>query len=376
VVTCACECDAQQTHETAYWDGNAGLDGVLGYNSGMLQGRATSAGTGGYGGRFAVREGFYREAQSLTLSSIGIGTYLGNVDDATTHSYTDAITTAVELGVNVIDTSLNYRHQRSELAVRAALVKLHAGGRCERDELIICTKAGYLVPGAVPGMLREEDVVGGMHSLAPAFLADQLERSRANLGLDTIDIFYLHNPETQLSHVDEETFYVRMHAAFEQLEHMAAHGKIAYYGTATWEGYRKRPQQRGALSLPRLAEMAQQIAGDDHHFRFVQLPFNLAMQEAATLASQEIENEIVTLLEAARRLEITVIASASLLQARLAGGSQKQPESPFPVLGSDAQRAIHFVRSTPGVTTALVGMSKREHVYENLGATQVTARHA
>jgi aryl-alcohol dehydrogenase-like predicted oxidoreductase len=342
----------------------------------MLTGRATSAGTARYAARFAVREAFYHEAQSLTFSSIGIGTYLGGLDDATTHSYTDAITAAVELGVNTIDTSLNYRHQRSELAIRAALVKLQAAGRCERDELIICTKAGYLVPGAVPEVLREEDVVAGMHSLAPAFLADQLERSRANLGLATIDIFYLHNPETQLSHVNEETFYVRTHAAFEQLEHMAAHGKIAYYGTATWEGYRKRPQQRGALSLARLAEMAQQIAGDNHHFRFVQLPFNLAMQEAATLANQEVEGETVTVLEAARRLGITVIASASLLQARLASGLPEQTESPFPLLTSDAQRAIHFVRSTPGVITALVGMSKREHVYENLGAAQLTARHA
>jgi aryl-alcohol dehydrogenase-like predicted oxidoreductase len=331
-----------------------------GYNSGMLTGRATSAGTARYAARFADRHAFYRDAQSLKFSSVGIGTYLGNLDDETTHSYTDAITAAVELGVNVIDTSLNYRHQRSELAARAALVKMHAGGRCERDELIICTKAGYLVPGAVPGVLREEDVVGGMHSIAPAFLADQFERSRANLGLDTIDVFYLHNPETQLSYLDEETFYVRIHAAFEQLEHMAAHGKIAWYGTATWEGYRKRPQQRGALSLARLAEMAQQIAGNEHHFRFVQLPFNLAMQEAATLANQEIEGETLTVIEAARRLNINVVASASLMQARL----------------SDPLRAIDFVRSTPGVTTALVGMSKRQHVYENLGATQLQARHA
>jgi aryl-alcohol dehydrogenase-like predicted oxidoreductase len=326
----------------------------------MLMGRATPDGTRRYAHRHADRDGLYRDAQSLTLSSIGIGTYLGGLDDATTHAYTDAITAAVELGVNVVDTSLNYRHQRSESAVGAALVKLQAAGRCERDEIVICTKAGYLVPGAVPDVLREDEIAGGMHSVAPAFLADQLERSRANLGLETIDIFYLHNPETQLAYVDEETFYVRMQAAFEQLEHMAAQGRIAFYGTATWEGYRKRPQQKGVLSLARLAEAAAQIGGDDHHFRFVQLPFNLTMQEAATIANQEVDGEPVTMLEAANRLGITVIASASLLQARL--------------VASDAQRAIEFVRSTPGITTALVGMSKREHVRENLAPAQLSAR--
>ncbi|HET8548821.1 MAG TPA: aldo/keto reductase [Bryobacteraceae bacterium] len=342
----------------------------------MLSGRATREATASYSARFAIRDFFYRNAQSLTVSSVGIGTYLGGHDDATTHAYTDAITAAVELGINVIDTSLNYRHQRSEFAVRAALVKLQASGRCERDELVICTKAGYLVPGAVPEMLREGDVAGGMHSIAPGFLADQLERSRGNLGLAAIDIFYLHNPETQLAYIDEETFYVRMQSAFEQLEHMAAQGRISFYGTATWEGYRRRPQQPGALSLPRLEEMARQIAGDDHHFRFVQLPFNVVMQEAATLANQFIDDEPMTVLEAARRLGITVIASASLLQARLAGSLPENGGERFPGLATDAQRAIQFVRSTPGITTALVGMSRPEHVYENVGAAQLSARDA
>ncbi len=55
------------------------------------------------------------------LSPIGIGTYLGNADEATDLSYTRAIVRAVQLGVNVIDTAANYRFQRSERSIGEAL---------------------------------------------------------------------------------------------------------------------------------------------------------------------------------------------------------------------------------------------------------------
>jgi aryl-alcohol dehydrogenase-like predicted oxidoreductase len=63
-----------------------------------------------------------------------------------------------------------------------------------------------------------------------------------------------------------------------------------------------------------------------------------------------------------------VFASASLLQSRLAEGLPPDVRARFPGLETDAQRAIQFVRSTPGITCALVGMSHREHVEENLAA--------
>jgi len=86
-------------------------------------------------------------------------------------------------------------------------------GELKRDEFVVSTKAGFLTPNAMPGVaLRPEDLAGNMHSMAPAFLADQLGRSRKNLGLETIDVLYLHNPETQLSFVDAGEFY-RPHPA-------------------------------------------------------------------------------------------------------------------------------------------------------------------
>ena len=330
----------------------------------MLPGRATVAATAGYAGRFRAHQqvGFYRTAQFLTVSNIGIGTYLGEMNEATDRGYTEAVGAALSAGVNFIDTSLNYRNQRSERSIGAALAQAVEAGHVQRDEVVICTKAGYLVPDAVPqGATTARDVVGGMHSIAPPFLADQLGRSRQNLGIETIDVVYLHNPETQLSYVSPDEFYARIQQAFIFLEQAVKEGGIQFYGTATWEGFRKPPQSPGALSLDRLAGIARQAGGADHHFRFIQLPLNLAMPEAY---GHRVDGESV--LDLAARLGITAVASASLLQSRLARNLPSEIREKLPGARTDAQCAIQFVRSTPGITVALIGMSDQGHVRENL----------
>ena len=74
------------------------------------------------------------------ISSIGIGTYLGEPDSTTDESYTNAIESAVEGGINILDAAINYRLQRSERSVGSALEKLFAAGFA-REEVLICTKA-------------------------------------------------------------------------------------------------------------------------------------------------------------------------------------------------------------------------------------------
>jgi aryl-alcohol dehydrogenase-like predicted oxidoreductase len=331
---------------------------------------ATPLGTERFSHRFPTQNaaGFYRTAHGLQVSNIGLGTYLGNLDDATDRAYTEAIQTALCAGINVIDTSLNYRNQRSEIAVGAALRNAFESGEVRRDEVVICTKAGYLAPNAVPEKLQPGEIAGGIHSMSPAFLADQLDRSRNNLGLETIDIFYLHNPETQLSHIPIEEFYARIRAAFAYLEETAASGQIRYYGTATWDGYRRRPGVPEGLSLDRLASIAREIAGEQHHFRFIQLPFNFAMPEGFTLI-----RDGKSILTVAAEHHISVIASASLLQARLSRNLPDEIAAKLPEATTDAQRAIQFARSTPGITVALVGMSTAAHVRENAALSTIPA---
>jgi aryl-alcohol dehydrogenase-like predicted oxidoreductase len=296
---------------------------------------------------------FYRTVRGLQVSSLGIGTYLGAADDATDQSYTDALIASGAGGINLFDTAINYRNQRSERAIGAALRQL------QRDEIVICTKAGFLTPGAVPGFLKPEQVAGKIHSMDPDFLADQIDRSRANLGVDTIDVFYLHNPETQLGFLTREEFDERIRRAFGRLEQLAADQKIRWYGAATWDGFRN-----GALSLQRLVELALETGGPEHHFRFIQLPFNLGMVEAYVDKPESV-------LQAAFRLGITTVASATLAQTQALEHIPNSLAELLPGM-TNAQRAIQFTRSTPGIAAALVGMGRREHVFENLGVARVS----
>ena len=186
--------------------------------------------------------GFYRAVQDLRVSSLGIGTYLGSLDEAADRNYTDALIAAGESGINFFDAAINYRHQRSERCIGAALKQL------DREQIVVCSKAGFLTPDAIPNGLGPDDVVAGMHSMAPHFLTDQIDRSRANLGVDTLDVFYLHNPETQLGFKSPEEFDNSIRRAFAQLEALVEEGKIRWYGAATWDGFR----MKGALSLPHM----------------------------------------------------------------------------------------------------------------------------
>lgn len=352
-----------------------------------MNNHATPEGTQRFAERFRSQagEGHFRRRETaggLTFSSLGMGTYLGQPDERTDAAYTEAAVAAVEGGLNLLDSAINYRFQRSERSLRAALEELAKKGYA-REELILCTKGGYLTPDAnVPadaneyffreyiqrGIFGAKDIAAGCHCMAPRFLEDQLQRSLHNLGVESIDVYYLHNPETQLAEISRPEFLTRARAAFAFLESAAAKGKIQSYGLATWNGCRQEAQSREALQLAEFVQLAREIAGDAHRFRYIQLPFNLAMTEALTLANQTVEGRARTMVEAADALGVTLIGSASLLQGQVA---RNLPPFVREALGfdSDDQCALQFARSSPGITAALVGMSSAAHARKNASLT-------
>lgn len=357
---------------------------------------ATAEGTTRYRQRFRgqIADSHFRQSQNLWLASIGLGSYLGNADDRTDDAYRQTVKRAAELGCNVFDSAANYRFQRSERSFGQAFAELFTQGKFARGEFVVTTKGGFLpFDGAMPrgqqevvryleetfvkpGVCRLEDFAQGSHCMTPRYLAHQLDQSLRNLRLDCVDVYYLHNPESQLAEVSVEEFYRRLTAAFEFLESAVAAEKIAMYGTATWNGYRASSNSREFLSLERVVQTARQVGGGNHHFKVVQLPMNLAMTEAFTNENQSVNGAKATLLEAAAEFGVTVMASGSILQSRLAAGLPPIVEEAFPGLRTDAQRALQFVRSTPGVTTALVGMSRMGHVEENLEIANVAPADA
>ncbi len=352
-----------------------------------LPGLATPAGTARYVDRQIKSrspEHFRKPAAAggRYLSSLGIGTYLGTDDDATDAGYAAAVLGALQGGINVIDTASNYRNQRSERAVGTALRKAVAQN-IARDEIIIASKAGFIpFDGAVPddparyieetylkpGLFTADDVVGGCHVKTPKFLDFQFSRSLENLGIAAIDIYFLHNIEMQRAALGADEFGRRLRLACERMELQVQGGRLSLYGLATWDGLRAPPNQPGFLDLDEILAAARDVGGAGHHLRAFELPYNLAMTEAFAFANQPATGlaGLATFLERAQEAGFVVFTSASMLQGKFSRGVPPEVTRAFPELKSDAQRALQFARSTPGVTTALCGMSKLRHVQENL----------
>ncbi len=347
---------------------------------------ATSEGTEKFKNRFPnSANGHFRDAQGLTVSSIGIGTYLGDWDAATDGNYIQSIVKYVESGGNVIDTAANYRFQRSERNIGEALKILFEKG-FKRDEILICTKGGFLPFDNEPpkdvrqyfeenfvqkGIAGFDDLVSGSHCMTASYLQSQIDQSVKNMSLDCLDVFYIHNPESQLGEINKIEFDLRLASAFECLEKNRAEGKIKYYGVATWNGFRLQPGEQNYHSLEKMWNIAQKIGGDNNGFRFIQLPFNLAMPEALLLPNQQFNGQVFPTIEVADNLGISVMISGSLMQGKLSGGL---PENIIATLGNletDAQTSVQFVRSAPSVTTALVGMSNPVHVFENMKLAEI-----
>lgn len=350
-----------------------------------ISGQATAAGTHQIKGRHHCAPNHFREEKGLVFSSIGIGTYLGKPDDRTDAAVSNAIVSAVQQGINVIDTAINYRYMHGERSVQAALSRLISEYNISREELIICSKGGFIPHRDPIGWFDREysnnskftisasDIVAGCHCMHPEYLQDQLDRSLENLGLDTIDIYYIHNPETQLSEISPQKFYDRLYEAFTVMEAAVKSGKIKAYGLATWNAFRRGPTKINHIDLAHAKTLAGQAAGgSEDNFKFVQLPLNPTMPEALVKATQSIDNVLVPALEAARRLDIAPIASAAIGQARNLG---KIPAAMVDALNesnfSDAMKALQFTRSSPGLLTALVGMKSTNHVAENLSLAAI-----
>ena len=352
---------------------------------------ATASGTWGYRDRFGDSFGrtYFRRFGPGVVSSLGVGTYLGDPTDAVDERYREAIAVALDSGVNLVDTAVNYRCGRSERVVGRALEEADA----DREAVVVATKGGFLPfdgerpddPGAYvreafldTGLVDRADLVRGSHCIAPGFLDAMLDRSLDSLGLETVDCYYVHNPETQLAERDRETVYDGLEAAFERLEERRLAGDVGAYGVATWEAFRVPPDDDAHLDLSEVlarAEAAAESAGvddpDDHGFRAIQLPFNVRMADAFTVDAHGHgdDGERVSALEFARREGLSVFASAAIGQGELASSSALPSDVAAELAGdTTAQRALNFARSAPAVTAALVGTSRVEHVRENVAA--------
>ena len=349
-----------------------------------VEGFATSEGTKNYT-EYAMSQGrpisHFKSFDSLHLSSIGMGTYLGQPSEEDDQAVENAVFESVKSGaINVIDTAINYRAMRSEKSIGRALLRLVKDKIILRDQIFISTKNGYITnDGDYPNIdvmeyihrmyiqtdvITADDISSGYNIINPNYLAKCIDKSLMNMHVSSIDLVYIHNAfESWYQDVSREQFMEMLVKAFEVYEKYRAKNKIRYYGMATWTCFRVPPTSPEYLSLEQAVKCAESVGGKDHGFRFIQLPYNLAYSEALLLRNQSVgSEENLTILQAAEKLNIGIFTSIPLFQGRLL-------RSQIPDYGGISDpiaKLVQIIRSSPSVIAPLIGQKKAEHVEENL----------
>ena len=270
--------------------------------------------------------------RGLTTSRLGFGTYRVDTREP---EHRDALKKALREGVNLIDTSTNYMDGDSERLVGSVLRELIKGDELAREEVIVVSKIGYVQGlNLKQAEVREQagrpypDMVkygeGIWHCIHPEYLADQLTLSLDRLGLATLDVCLLHNPEYFLSEAAHhaggdlvaarEAFYRRIEQAFTFFESHVAAGRIRYYGVSS-NTVTADPSDAEAASLSRMCDAAIAAAAsrgiDRHHFAVLQCPMNL-YEAGALMTPNTGMDQHETVLEVAQREGIAVLVNRPL----------------------------------------------------------------
>jgi aryl-alcohol dehydrogenase-like predicted oxidoreductase len=360
----------------------------------LLKGRATRQGTRRYADRFTkaerpCQEDHFARPDDLWLSSIALGTLRGEPGGVDDLLYRSVVGDLLEAGTNVFNTALSDRFQSSERAIGHALRRAIRENRTSRDEIVVVSKGGALTPDPErardhasaqrdlyatyidSGLLDPSEITRG-HSMAPEFLLDQIQRSRSNLGLETIDYYLIQEPEIHLKGLGVDGFREALMRAFAALEGAVERGFIGGFGLATWDGFLVPDSDRSHLGVVEIFNAALDVGHGDHHLRAIQLPYGLAMGEGVALESQlGPDGHSRAILDSLQDTGTVVFASAPLYGGRLVGGVPDFVRDAFPEAPSQATAALQFVRSTANVTSAVVGMREAAHVEDNLRLARI-----
>lgn len=347
---------------------------------------ATKEGTFSYLKQFAqYSKDFYRYDGDVFVSSLGLGTFRKEPyrEENYVVNYKESVKMALLNGMNLIDTAINYRYQISEREIGEALQELFEEKKVSREQVVVTSKAGFL-PLDFPfpenpykwieenvlnsGLATKEDIIVDQHCIAPAYLRWSVEQSLQNLQLKTIDILFLHNPEMQLGYIDYKTLKKRIKKAFELFEKLVKEGKIRHYGIACWNGFLYDETHTEYLSLKDMVEIAVEVGGKEHHFKYIQSPYNIAKSDAYNFSNQKApDGKYYTLMQMVQGYGLKMMASSSLLQANIF--QRKFDARVGELLGTselnDVASALQFARMG-NVVSALFGAVNPRHVEDNL----------
>lgn len=235
------------------------------------------------------------------LEKISFGTYRTTVQNPL---HKESLEYALTNGITHIDTSSNYMYGEAEQLIGEILKNKN------REEFVIVSKGGY-IQGPNMQMVNDgwmvEDLVkynaNCFHSISPMFLEDQINRSLQRLQTSYIDTYLLHNPEYYLmtnlkgnatnEDIDKHhnIMQERIKKAFEFLETQVELGKIKFYGISS-NSFAKKENDYHFLEYKNFIKYAKEIKGENHHFKVIQLPFNMYEKDGVPCAKYFHENGI------------------------------------------------------------------------------------
>ena len=392
----------------------------------MKQKFATIAGTKRFASRFKdkTHKSFYNvSCEGLLLSNIGMGLYKGEVNDAGDAEWYSSITYGVNNGINLFDTAIRYRSMKSEKILGKAIRDSIKENKVKRDEVFISTKGGlisfpeignkveYVNKKLINNLeIKEKDIYNNLHSIDLKFIENQLSKSIENINLGGIDTYLIHNIEFVFMLYEKDEAYKKISKIFEFLEDSVVKNKIKSYGISSWAGFRRRSSSKIYVDIFKLISIAKSISGESHNFKYVEAPLSIGMPYIALKNTKK--NSTIDLI---KQNNINLLASAPLYEGRLEQllnldklfqktGIQDSENDILPanisfpvsensliqlfellissknnkkslsekideISNKDLNlylKAINLVRSTSGVTSALVGMDKEKFAIENL----------
>jgi aryl-alcohol dehydrogenase-like predicted oxidoreductase len=284
----------------------------------------------------------------LRVSIVGLGTmvHAGHFGPMKDSESLEAIETALELGVNFIDTSDAYGAGYGETLLGNAF-------KGRRDKIVIATKGGNVMVGPNRGKRIFE----------PDYISRVMDESLRRLQTDYIDLYQLHNPTVEV---------IERGAVWEVLERAKKAGKIRHYGVSI------NSTEEGTAAVK------------DGRAETIQVEYNLLAQEPAE-----------TFFPAAQQANIGVIARVPLKRGILTGKLKQSDEQRFQ--GEDVrarsfkgeafaqelakaeqlkflahgpvqslgQAAIAFCIAHPAVSVVIPGARNAEQMRENASAADV-----
>lgn len=228
-----------------------------------------------------------------SVSPIGFGSYrIGISKSLGFPECANALEMAIKKGLNLIDTSSNYGHGQSEMLIGKTLTKLMNENIINRENIVVVSKVGYIQASNIE-LAKSRELQGNSfpeiskfgdetwHCIHPNFIFDQIDRSCSRLGLQTIDVYLLHNPEYMLKKFELDgmevaearaLFYSRLKQSFIALEQLVVEGKIKTYGISS-NNLGAPEEEYASISIKIVHEIAKSISAN-HHFKVAQFPMN------------------------------------------------------------------------------------------------------